>query len=107
MKLGRLHQNAMQMEAGIGNPIMENCCQLDYIEWGWIQLIRDYLQHINGHISIGNRKKQLLLSHGCAIPRTDHTTRTHIHKHMSTPLASDYLIRYFDSSWEPDSPCMV
>jgi hypothetical protein len=34
--------DAMQMEAGLGDPIMENCRQLDYIEWGWIQLIRDY-----------------------------------------------------------------
>jgi hypothetical protein len=57
--------DAIQMEAGIGDPILENCRPLDYIEWGWIQLIRDYLQHINGHISIGNRQKQLFRENDC------------------------------------------
>jgi hypothetical protein len=41
---------AMQLEAGIGDPILENCSPLAYIEWGWIPHIRDFLHHINGKI---------------------------------------------------------
>jgi hypothetical protein len=40
----------IQLEAGIGDPILENCRPLDYIEWGWIPHIRDFLFHINGRI---------------------------------------------------------
>lgn len=40
----------IQMEAGIGDPILENCRPLDYIEWGWIPHIRDFLYHIDGQI---------------------------------------------------------
>jgi hypothetical protein len=40
----------IQLEAGIGEPILENCRPLDYIEWGWIPHIRDFLHHIHGKI---------------------------------------------------------
>jgi hypothetical protein len=49
--------DAIQLEAGIGKPILEDCKPLDYIEWGWILAIRDYLQHINGQILLGNQKE--------------------------------------------------
>jgi hypothetical protein len=42
--------DAIQLESGIGQPILENCKALDYIEWGWIPQIRDFLWHINGRI---------------------------------------------------------
>jgi hypothetical protein len=42
--------DTIQMEAGIGQPILEDCRTLDYIEWGWIPQIRDYLQHIEATI---------------------------------------------------------
>jgi hypothetical protein len=32
----------IQLEAGIGHPILEDCRPLDYIEWGWIPHIRDF-----------------------------------------------------------------
>jgi hypothetical protein len=51
--------DAIQLEAGIGSPIMEDCRPLDYIEWGWIPQIRDFLHHINGQIIIGKRKQEL------------------------------------------------
>jgi hypothetical protein len=35
----------IQLESGIGTPIMEDMRPLDYIEWGWITGIRDFLQH--------------------------------------------------------------
>jgi hypothetical protein len=44
--------DALQLESGIGSPIMED---LDYVEWGWLLQIRDFLHHINGHIIIGER----------------------------------------------------
>jgi hypothetical protein len=40
----------IQMEAGIGSPIMEDNRPLIYIEWGWIPSIRDFLFHINAKI---------------------------------------------------------
>jgi hypothetical protein len=42
---------AMQLEAGIGKPILDNNRTLPYIEWGWLPSIRDFLQHINGSIT--------------------------------------------------------
>jgi hypothetical protein len=41
----------IQLEAGIGQPILEDPCPLDYLEWGWIPSIRDYLQHIDAKIT--------------------------------------------------------
>jgi hypothetical protein len=49
--------DAIQLEAGIGSPILEDCRPIDYIEWGWIPAIRDFLQHINGKIVLGHRKE--------------------------------------------------
>jgi hypothetical protein len=40
----------IQLESGIGSPILEDNRPLDYIEWGWIPQIRDFLQHIDGKI---------------------------------------------------------
>jgi hypothetical protein len=51
--------DAIQLEAGIGTPIMEDCRPLDYIEWGWIPQIRDFLHHINGKIIIGKQKQAI------------------------------------------------
>jgi hypothetical protein len=42
--------DTIQLESGIGQPILENCKALDYIERGWIPQIRDFLWHINGTI---------------------------------------------------------
>jgi hypothetical protein len=42
--------DTIQQEAGIGQPILENCRPLKYIEWGWIPQIRDFLCHIGGKI---------------------------------------------------------
>jgi hypothetical protein len=50
--------DTIQLESGIGQPILENCRALTYIEWGWIPQIRDFLWHINGKI-IGATKTPL------------------------------------------------
>jgi hypothetical protein len=42
--------DTIQLEAGIGRPILEDCRSLDYIEWGWVIQIRDFLSHINAKI---------------------------------------------------------
>lgn len=42
--------DTIQLESGIGKPIMEDTRPLDYIEWGWIPSIRDFLHHIEAKI---------------------------------------------------------
>jgi hypothetical protein len=42
--------DTIQLEAGIGSPILEDTRTLDYLEWGWIPQIREFLHHINGKI---------------------------------------------------------
>jgi hypothetical protein len=42
--------DTIQLEAGIENPILEDTRPLDYIEWGWIPQIREFLHHIKGKI---------------------------------------------------------
>lgn len=42
--------DVIQLEAGIGQPVLEDTRPLDYIEWGWIPSIRDYLHHIRAKI---------------------------------------------------------
>jgi hypothetical protein len=49
----------IQQEAGIGMPILEDCRPLEYIEWGWIPHIRDFLFHIDGKIETNLPKPQL------------------------------------------------
>jgi hypothetical protein len=49
----------IQQEAGIGTPILEDCQPLEYIEWGWIPHIRDFLFHIDGKIKTNLPKPQL------------------------------------------------
>jgi hypothetical protein len=51
--------NVIQIEAGIGKPILEDCRPLEYIEWGWIPQIRDFLHHINGSILDATEKPKL------------------------------------------------
>jgi hypothetical protein len=48
--------DTIQLESGIGEPIMEDCHPLVYIEWGWIPHLRDFLYHINSQI-IGATKR--------------------------------------------------
>jgi hypothetical protein len=43
--------DVIQLEAGIGKPVLEENRSLDYIEWGWIPSIRDFLFHINAKIT--------------------------------------------------------
>jgi hypothetical protein len=40
----------IQLESGIGSPILEDTRPLDYLEWGWIPQIQDFLHHIDGQI---------------------------------------------------------
>jgi hypothetical protein len=42
--------DTIQLESGIGCPILENCRPLDYIKWGWVIQIRDFLYHVNAQI---------------------------------------------------------
>jgi hypothetical protein len=41
----------IQMEAGIQQPILEDTRPLQYIEWGWIPSIRDFLYHMDAQIT--------------------------------------------------------
>jgi hypothetical protein len=42
--------DTIQLESGIGRPILEDTSPLDYLEWGWIPQIRDFLHHIDGKV---------------------------------------------------------
>jgi hypothetical protein len=41
----------IQLESGIGKPILEDTRSLDFIKWGWIPQIREFLQHIDAKIT--------------------------------------------------------
>jgi hypothetical protein len=43
--------DTIQQEAGIHRPILEDTRPLQYIEWGWIPSLRDFLHHINAAIT--------------------------------------------------------
>jgi hypothetical protein len=47
--------DVIQLEAGIGKPVLEDNRPLDYIEWGWIPSIRDFLFHIKAKIMNASR----------------------------------------------------
>lgn len=47
----RAELETIQMESGIGLAVLEETRSIDYIEWGWIPQIREFLQHINGKIT--------------------------------------------------------
>jgi hypothetical protein len=55
--------DVIQMEAGIGKPILEDNQSLIYIEWGWIPSIRDFLLHINGKITNATTIPELFREH--------------------------------------------
>jgi hypothetical protein len=55
--------DTIQMETGIGRPILEDCRPIDYIEWGWIPQIRDFLHHINGCIVINKNRPKTYREH--------------------------------------------
>jgi hypothetical protein len=53
----------IQLEAGIGKPILEDTRPLDYIEWGWIPQIREFLNHIDGKIVGATKDPQTYREH--------------------------------------------
>jgi hypothetical protein len=55
--------DAMQLEAGIGESILEDCRPLNNVEWGWVHQIRDFLNHINGKVILGRRKLKRYRTH--------------------------------------------
>jgi hypothetical protein len=57
-KMLRALIDVIQLEAGIGSPILEDTRPLDYIEWGWIPQIREFLHHINGRIVGVNKQPE-------------------------------------------------
>jgi enamine deaminase RidA (YjgF/YER057c/UK114 family) len=59
--------DAIQLESGIGKPIMEDTRPLDYIEWGWIPSIRDFLHHIEAKITGVTQNPPLFRKNDCYI----------------------------------------
>jgi hypothetical protein len=53
--------DVLQLEAGIGNPILEDNRSLMYIEWGWLPSIREFLLHINGKITNATARPKLFM----------------------------------------------
>jgi hypothetical protein len=108
--------DTIQLESGIGQPILENCRALDYIEWGWIPQIRDFLWHINGGI-IGATKKPTTYreqdtylmdaTHIDQVPRRDkiyiHRCRIYLQVATMSDIASSDGTRINKAWYEPDS----
>jgi hypothetical protein len=65
----------MQLESGIGRPILEDCRPLDYIEWGWIPQIRDFLHHINGQIVTTQRRPKTYREHDTYLMDSEYLSR--------------------------------
>jgi hypothetical protein len=90
--------DTIQLEAGIGSPILEDTRTLDYLEWGWIPQIREFPNHINGKI-IGIGTKPPLFREGdqyiMDLPTLKHCTyreRMLIHRcrlHLQVEVLSD------------------
>jgi hypothetical protein len=48
--------DVIQLESGIGSPILEDTRPLDYLEWGWLPQIREFLHHIQGKLLGVNKR---------------------------------------------------
>jgi hypothetical protein len=108
--------DTIHLESGIGQPILENCRALDYIKWGWIPQIRDFLWHINGRI-IGATKKPTTYrekdtylmdaTYIDQIPRRDkiyiHQCRIYLQVATMSDIASSDGSRIHKAWYEPDS----
>jgi hypothetical protein len=55
--------DVIQMESGIGQPILVDNRPLIYIEWGWIPSIRDFMLHIDGKILNATSPRALYREH--------------------------------------------
>jgi hypothetical protein len=64
--------DTIQMEAGIGRHILDDCQPNDYIKWGWIPQIRDFLHHINGRIVMENTRPKTYQEHDTYLMDSDY-----------------------------------
>jgi ribonuclease HI len=71
--------DVIQLESGLGSPILEDTRPLDYLEWGWIPQIREFLHHIQGQI-IGVNQKPEIFREGDQFIMEAPTLRTKTHK---------------------------
>jgi hypothetical protein len=75
----------LQLESGIGKQIFEECRPLDYIEWGWLPHLRDFLFHINGRIINATETPKLYREHDHYLMDSDYlrqrTRREQIYIH--------------------------
>jgi hypothetical protein len=59
--------DTIQQEAGISRPILEETRPLQYIKWGWIPSIRDFLHHIKAKITNATEGLKTYREHDCLI----------------------------------------
>jgi hypothetical protein len=59
--------DTIQQEAGISHPILEETRPLQYIEWGWIPSIRDFLHHIKAKITNATEGLKTYREHDCLL----------------------------------------
>jgi hypothetical protein len=71
-KMIRFLLDVIQMEAGIGQPILEENRPLSYIEWGWIPCLRDFLLHINAKIMNATANPPTFRAGDAYIMNSDH-----------------------------------
>jgi hypothetical protein len=90
--------NTIQLESGIGSPILEDTRTIDYIEWGWIPQVREFLHHIDGKIvGFGSRPPRfregdLFIMDSEVINKCTYKERMLIHRcrlHLQVEVLSD------------------
>jgi hypothetical protein len=93
--------DTIQQEAGIGTPIMENCKALEYIEWGWIPQIRDFLWHIKGNIigATQTPKTYRIMDSYIMDPHQPYPTGQNLHVPMQTVPTGRNSIRHSYGRW--------
>jgi hypothetical protein len=65
----------LQQEAGIGKPIFEETRPLQYIKWGWIPSIRDFLHHINAVITNATKGLETYREHDSLLMDSEYIRR--------------------------------
>jgi hypothetical protein len=74
-KMLQITLDVIQQEAGIYRPILEETRPLQYIEWGWIPSVRDFLHHIDARIMNATQGLQVYRENDCLIMDNDYISR--------------------------------
>jgi hypothetical protein len=74
-KMLQILLDTIQQEAGIQRPILEDTRPLQYIEWGWIPSLRDFLHHIDATITNATKGLPIYREYDSLIMDSKHLRR--------------------------------